>query len=98
AVVSHGGSGSVAGALAHGLPLVVLPMGADQPQNADRVEALGVGIALDAFTATPEQGRDAVSTALADPAYRRAAERRRDEYAALPGPERAVELLEALAP
>ena len=30
-VVSHGGSGSVIGALAHGLPMVLIPMGADQP-------------------------------------------------------------------
>src|SRR5205823_2594812 len=41
-VVSHGGSGSVMGALAHGLPLVLLPMGADQPLNGARCAALGV--------------------------------------------------------
>ena len=41
-VVSHAGSGSVIGALAHGLPMVLLPMGADQPLNAARAEALGV--------------------------------------------------------
>jgi UDP:flavonoid glycosyltransferase YjiC (YdhE family) len=34
AVVSHAGSGSVLGALAHGLPSVLLPMGADQPEHA----------------------------------------------------------------
>ena len=38
AVVSHGGSGSLLAALAHGLPSVLLPMGADQPQNAARCE------------------------------------------------------------
>lgn len=32
-VVSHGGSGSVIGALAHGPPSVLLPMGVDQPQR-----------------------------------------------------------------
>ena len=40
-VVSHGGSGNVLGALTHGLPLVVLPLGADQPLNADRCRAHG---------------------------------------------------------
>ena len=30
-VISHGGSGSVLGALAHGLPQLLLPLGADQP-------------------------------------------------------------------
>lgn len=42
-VLSHGGSGSVIGALAHAVPVVVAPMGADQPLNASRCEALGRG-------------------------------------------------------
>jgi UDP:flavonoid glycosyltransferase YjiC (YdhE family) len=96
AVVSHGGSGTVVGALAHGLPQVVLPMGADQPLNAARCEELGAGVVLDALTATPADVREAVSTVLSDPAYRSAAERIRDEIAALPGPEHAVALLERL--
>lgn len=33
AVVSHGGSGSVTATLEHGLPLVCIPMGADQPRK-----------------------------------------------------------------
>jgi UDP:flavonoid glycosyltransferase YjiC (YdhE family) len=96
-VVSHGGSGSVIGALAHGLPLVLIPMGADQPLNAARCEALGVARMLDAVEATPETVREAVSTVLANPTYRRAAERMRDEIAALPGPAHAIMLLERLA-
>ena len=31
------------GALAHGLPSVLMPLGADQPYNARRCVALGVG-------------------------------------------------------
>jgi MGT family glycosyltransferase len=97
AVVSHGGSSSVLGALAHGLPSVLLPLGADQPQNAARCEELGVARVLDAVTATPEAVREAVSAVLSDPAYRSAAELLRDELGALPGPEQAVTLLERLA-
>jgi UDP:flavonoid glycosyltransferase YjiC (YdhE family) len=97
AVVCHGGSGSVIGALAHGLPLVVIPMGADQPLNAARCEELGVARVLDAVEATPETVREAVSAVLSEPTYRSAAERIRDEIAALPGPEHAVTLLERLA-
>ncbi|HEU4324864.1 MAG TPA: glycosyltransferase [Roseiflexaceae bacterium] len=97
AVVSHGGSGSVMGTLAHGLPMVLLPMGADQPLNAARCAALGVARVLDALEATPADVRDAVAAVLADPRPRRAAERLRDEIAALPGPESAVPLLERLA-
>jgi UDP:flavonoid glycosyltransferase YjiC (YdhE family) len=97
AVVSHGGSGSVIGALAHGLPSVLIPMGADQPLNAARCADLGVARVLDALEATPETVREAVSTVLEDPTYRRAAERMRDASAALPGPEHAILLLERLA-
>lgn len=96
AVVSHGGSGTVLGALAHGLPSVLLPMGADQPWNAARCEELGVALVLDALRATPDDVREAVSTVLDDPSYRAAAERIRDEIRALPGPEHAVGLLERL--
>jgi UDP:flavonoid glycosyltransferase YjiC (YdhE family) len=97
AVVSHGGSGSLLAALAHGLPSVLLPMGADQPQNAARCEQLGVARVLNALRATPATVRDAVTDVLADLSYRSAAERIADEIAALPGPEAAVPLLEARA-
>lgn len=95
-VVSHGGSGSVLGALAHGLPMLLIPLGADQPLNAARCEALGVARVLDAQAATPRDVREAVSELLDAPAPRRAAELVRDEIAALPGPEHAVARLERL--
>lgn len=97
AVVSHGGSGTVVAALAAGVPCVVLPLGADQPLNADRCVELGVGRALDAVTATPAEVRDAVAGVLQDESCREAAERLRAQAAALPGPERAAEELERLA-
>ncbi len=96
-VVSHGGSGSVIGALAHGLPSVLIPLGADQPLNARRCADLGVARVLDAVELTPESVRTAATTVLNDPAYRRSAERLRDEIAALPGLAYAVGLLERLA-
>ena len=39
AVIAHGGSGTTLGALAFGLPLLVIPQGADQYSNADQVVA-----------------------------------------------------------
>ena len=45
-VVCHGGSGTTLGALAAGLPLVIVPLFADQPENARRVDAVGAGIAV----------------------------------------------------
>ncbi len=96
-VVSHGGSGTVIGALAHGLPMVLIPLGADQLVNAERCLALGVARVLDAMTITPETVREAVLSVLADAPFRQQAQRIKDEVAALPGPEYAVALLERLA-
>ncbi|ONI80204.1 glycosyl transferase [Saccharothrix sp. ALI-22-I] len=95
-VVSHGGSGSVIGALAHGLPTVLLPIGADQPHNAEQCVRLGVGKELNPITVTPQDVRAAVTEVLADSSYRRAAERVRTEMLDLPDPTQAVPLLERL--
>lgn len=94
AVVSHAGSGSVLGALAHGVPLVLLPIGADQPLNATRCEALGVGRVLAPPTLTPAQIREAVMHVLEDPAHRDAARQVQSEIAAMPDPAHAVASIE----
>ena len=71
AVLCHGGSGTVTGALAAGLPLAVLPLFADQPQNCERVAATGVGLGI---TDKPPSSRAIASTLqrlLEDGSYRR---------------------------
>lgn len=97
-VVSHAGSGSVVGALAHGLPMVLLPIGADQPLNAARCEALGAARVLDPFHASGADVANAAAEVLADESYRRSAERVQAEIAGLPGPEHALLLLEQIRP
>jgi UDP:flavonoid glycosyltransferase YjiC (YdhE family) len=97
-VVCHGGSGSVVGALAHGVPLLVLPMGADQPDNAVRVEALGAGLQRDVMTVTPAEVEAAVDRLLHDPSYRDAAGEIAAECAALPDASTAVARIEGLLP
>jgi UDP:flavonoid glycosyltransferase YjiC (YdhE family) len=97
AAVTHAGSGSVAGALAHGVPLVCVPIGADQPLNAARCAALGAGLSLDPLSLVPDGAGSAVAEVLEDPRYRRAAERLRDELAAQPPVDEAVGWIEALA-
>jgi UDP:flavonoid glycosyltransferase YjiC (YdhE family) len=96
AVVSHGGSGTMIDALAAGVPQVVLPMGADQPLNAARCEALGAGIVLDALRASSGEIGAAVAAVLEQPSYRAAAEQVRRETLALPDAAHAVTLLERL--
>jgi len=95
-VVSHAGSGTVMGALAHGLPSVLIPLGADQPYNARRCVDLGTARVLDPVTVTSDEARTTTSAVLSDGTYRRAAERVAEEIDALPGPERTVPLLEGL--
>ena len=73
AVVCHGGSGTLIAALSVGVPVVVLPMGADQPDNADRCEELGVGIVLEALTAEPATISAALRAVTTESHYRRAA-------------------------
>jgi UDP:flavonoid glycosyltransferase YjiC (YdhE family) len=46
AVVTHAGLGTVHAALVHGVPMVCLPIGRDQPDNAARVVYRGVGVRL----------------------------------------------------
>ena len=45
-LVHHGGIGTTAQAIAAGIPQVIRPMAHDQPDNAARVEKLGVGASL----------------------------------------------------
>lgn len=96
-VVSHGGSGSVGGVLAHGLPSVLIPMGADQPLNAARCVQLGLGQMLDPTTLTPESVRATVMEVLATSSYKKNAHRLRDEFTALPRPVDAIKLIEHLS-
>lgn len=84
-------------ALAHGLPTVVIPVSADQPANAERVAALGLGRVVGPGERTPAGIRAAARAVLGDPAYHERARRFRAEMEALPGIEHGVALLERLA-
>src|SRR5271165_6405856 len=78
-VVFHGGSGTLTAALAYGLPVVVLAMGADQLANASRCDALGVGVSLDPVRLTPEVAQESIASVLAEGRFRDAAQRFRVE-------------------
>jgi UDP:flavonoid glycosyltransferase YjiC (YdhE family) len=97
AVVTHGGAGSTLGALAFGLPLLVVPQGADHFHNAERVVAAGAGVQLVPDRLTADAVREAVRILLHDDTFRRAAQRIRNEFDAMPDPRQAVETLEQLA-
>lgn len=96
-VLTHGGSGTVMTALGHGLPMVIVPVSADQPDNALRCEQIGVAKVIPSHNRAPDAIRNAVRDVLGDPTYRRHAEQLRDEMAQLAGPEQVVGWLERLA-
>jgi UDP:flavonoid glycosyltransferase YjiC (YdhE family) len=73
AVVSQCGLGTVMKALAHGVPLVCIPLVGDQPENAARVEALGAGVRLRSDAGVSEI-RHAIGRVLEEPSFRVAAE------------------------
>lgn len=95
-MVSQAGSGGVIGALAHGVPMVLLPIGADQPANAARCAALGTARVLDPVSCSAAVLREAAQSVLADPAYRSAAAKLARQIAAMPDPAEVVPLLERL--
>jgi UDP:flavonoid glycosyltransferase YjiC (YdhE family) len=97
AVVFHGGYGSMLGALRAGVPLVTMPLfSIDQRENGERIAERGVGLSIGGPEALGELA-SAVSTVLADPRFRSAAEAQAAEIRALPSVEESVTVLTALA-
>ena len=94
--VNQGGT-AILPILAEGLPLLVLPQGANQFHNAAACEAAGVGRRLLPGEVTPEAVRRDVLALLHDPSYRERAAQVRHELATMPGPDHGVALIERLA-
>ena len=96
AVITHGGHGTVMKALIAGVPLVVVPLGRDQPDNAGRVVYAGAGVRL-RKTATASALRAAISRVTEDPRYRAAAQHMAARLAAERDDNRVVDELEQVA-
>jgi MGT family glycosyltransferase len=96
AVVTHGGHGTALKALAAGVPLVVVPLGRDQPDVAARVVHAGAGVRLGKGASTRRIGA-AVRRVLDDPRHKEAAARVAATLERERREDRAVAELEALA-
>ncbi len=81
-VVGTGEAGTLLGALAHGLPTVLLPQGADEPLHAARAAAAGAALVAGA----PHEVGPAVTRVLGDPSFRAAARSVRSQIARMPMP------------
>ena len=89
-VVTHGGIGTVMGALSQGIPLVCLPQGADQPDNAQRCVEAGAGLRINAWRLTVPRLKMALSTVLTQGAFRHQAQQLQRSLLAHNGPEEAT--------
>ena len=106
--MNHGGYGTVSAALGAGLPLFLLPMGADQPYNTERCITAGAALGViqeqppGPPTAAPPPFtppalsviRDGTRRLLDEPAFRAAARAIAAEIAAMPPADYAAERLE----
>jgi UDP:flavonoid glycosyltransferase YjiC (YdhE family) len=107
-VVNHGGYNTVSAALGAGVPLFLLPMGADQPYNTERCITAGaaLGVIQEQPPGPPTAGpppftppdpaviRDGTRRLLEEPAFRAAARAIAAEIAALPPAAYAAERVE----
>jgi len=95
-VITHGGHGTVTRSLAAGVPVMVVPISRDQPDNAVRVVHHGVGINV-SKRSSPEKFATAVRRVLADDAIRAKAHAMADRLAPDVGAPKAIAALEELA-
>jgi MGT family glycosyltransferase len=95
-VVTHGGHGTVMTALMHRVPLLVIPHGRDQGDNAVRITERGAGLSLPSAAATEEM-HAALKRLLTEPRFRVAARRLGDAVAAEAEHSTLIAELEALA-
>ena len=66
--IIHGGNNSLCETFYYGKPMIVMPLFADQPDNAQRVHEKGFGIRMNPHTCTKEQLLGAIEQLLNDKA------------------------------
>jgi hypothetical protein len=97
AMLGHGGFGTTMGALAAGVPQVVVPLFSfDQAVNGEHVGAVGAGLSTGMGEGSVERGAAELPRLLAEPSYAESARRVAAALRELPPPIEAVPVLAAL--
>lgn len=96
-MVMHGGSNSLLEAIDFGIPLVLVPLIADQFFNAHIARNIGIAQVVQLERLTPENIRAAALQVFEIPSFQQTAARLQSEMRALPDLNDAVRLLEELA-
>jgi UDP:flavonoid glycosyltransferase YjiC (YdhE family) len=94
-VVCHAGHGTVARALASGVPVAACPAAGDMAENAARVRWAGVGVSLPRRFVTPRGIRLAVRRLLSEPRLTEGARRLGEWAKRHDGAARAADALES---
>jgi MGT family glycosyltransferase len=93
-LITHGGVNTVLEALTRGVPMLILPRGADQPSMAARVTHSGVGLCASFQRFRPAQLRTMVARLLTDQTFRQRANKLQQAMAGTGGVARAAEIAE----
>lgn len=96
AFITHCGFNSTRESLYAGVPMVGLPMFAEQPDNAARITGIGAGLAFNIEDVTVPLLHEAVSRVLEEPSFRSAARGAQRRVLALPPLSRLAADLEEL--
>uniref|UniRef100_A0AAQ6IRM7 UDP-glucuronosyltransferase n=1 Tax=Anabas testudineus TaxID=64144 RepID=A0AAQ6IRM7_ANATE len=70
AFITHGGTNGIYEAIYHGVPMVGIPMFADQPDNMVHMKSKGAAVILDFNSMKTEDLRDAVNTVINKKSYK----------------------------
>ncbi|XP_040337815.1 UDP-glucuronosyltransferase 2A1 isoform X1 [Herpailurus yagouaroundi] len=75
AFITHGGTNGIYEAIYHGVPMVGVPMFADQPDNIAHMKAKGAAVEVNINTMTSEDLLNALRTVINEPSYKENATR-----------------------
>ncbi|CAL8370326.1 unnamed protein product [Arctogadus glacialis] len=68
--LTHGGSHGIYEGICHGVPMVMMPLFGDQPDNVDYMVARGVAVVIDVFDVTTEKVLEAINKVVNDTSYK----------------------------
>ena len=95
-VISHAGHGIVMKSMVHGIPMVLVPWGRDQPGVAARAERMGTAVVVPGSDCTADAMAGAVQMILVDPEYRARSQEVSSRLRSLDGGAEAIHYLEQL--
>jgi MGT family glycosyltransferase len=92
--ITHAGLNTTLESLAHGVPMVAIPIGYDQPGTAARIAHHGVGEFIEVDELTRTRLRDSIEKVLQGPSYRARANYFRKVISKTRGLDRAADIIE----